>query len=42
MPEQADGDVAPEAARAARFGRLLHEQLTPTAIVAELAEEPGG
>ncbi len=30
-------DVVPEAARAVRFGRLLHEQLTPTAIASELA-----
>jgi hypothetical protein len=30
-------DAVPPNARAARFGRLLHEQLTPGAIVAELA-----
>ncbi len=30
-------EVVPEADRAARFGRLLHEQLTPTAIAGELA-----
>lgn len=30
-------DAVPPAARAARFGRLLHEQLTPGAIVDELA-----
>jgi hypothetical protein len=30
-------DVAPEVDRAARFGRLLHEQLTPSAVVEELA-----
>jgi hypothetical protein len=30
-------DAVPQADRAARFGRLLHEQLTPTAIAAELA-----
>jgi hypothetical protein len=30
-------DAVPPAARAARFGRLLHEQLTPGAIVEELA-----
>jgi hypothetical protein len=30
-------EVVPEAGRAARFGRLLHEQLTPTAIAGELA-----
>ncbi len=30
-------DAAPEADRVARFGRLLREQLTPTAIAAELA-----
>jgi hypothetical protein len=30
-------DAAPEPDRPARFGRLLHEQLTPTAIAAELA-----
>jgi hypothetical protein len=29
-------DVVPESDRAARFGRLLHEQLTPTAIAAEI------
>jgi hypothetical protein len=29
-------DVVPKAERPARFGRLLHEQLTPTAIAAEL------
>jgi hypothetical protein len=29
-------DVVPAAERPARFGRLLHEQLTPTAIAAEL------
>ena len=29
--------AVPEAKRAARFGRLLHEQLTPTAIAAESA-----
>jgi hypothetical protein len=32
-------EVAPEAARADRFARLLHEQLTPRAIVDELAGE---
>jgi hypothetical protein len=31
-------EVVPEADRAARFGRLLHEQLTPGAIVEELAD----
>jgi hypothetical protein len=31
-------NVAPEVDRAARFGRLLHEQLTPGAIVEELAD----
>jgi hypothetical protein len=31
-------DVAPEVDRAARFGRLLHEQLTPGAVVEELAK----
>ena len=31
-------DVVPEVDRAARFGRLLHEQLTPGAIVEELAD----
>ena len=30
-------EVVPEAERPARFGRLLHEQLTPAAIAAELA-----
>jgi hypothetical protein len=30
-------DAVPEAERVARFGRLLREQLTPTAIAAELA-----
>jgi hypothetical protein len=30
-------EVVPEAERAARFGRLLHEQLTPPAIAEELA-----
>lgn len=30
-------DAAPDDDRPARFGRLLHEQLTPTAIAAELA-----
>jgi hypothetical protein len=35
-------DVVPEAERAARFGRLLHEQLTPTAIAAELAAAGSG
>lgn len=30
-------EAAPEPHRPARFGRLLHEQLTPTAIAAELA-----
>lgn len=29
-------DAVPEADRPARFGRLLHEQLTPTAIAAEV------
>ena len=29
-------DAAPDGDRPARFGRLLHEQLTPTAIAAEL------
>jgi hypothetical protein len=33
-------EAVPEAGRAARFGRLLHEQLTPTAIAAELAAAP--
>ena len=33
-------DVVPEAERPARFGRLLHEQLTPTAIAAELGPRP--
>ena len=32
-------DAAPEAERAARFGRLLREQLTPATIAAELADE---
>ena len=31
-------EMAAEADRAGRFGRLLHEQLTPGAIVEELAE----
>jgi hypothetical protein len=31
-------ETVPEVDRAARFGRLLHEQLTPGAIVEELAE----
>ncbi len=35
-------EVVPEAQRAARFGRLLHEQLTPTAIAAELASAGEG
>jgi hypothetical protein len=30
-------NAVPEAERAARFGRLLHEQLTPSAIAAEIA-----
>jgi hypothetical protein len=30
-------DAVPPASRAARFGRLLHEQLTPSVIVEELA-----
>lgn len=30
-------DLVPREARAARFGRLLHEQLTPRSIAAELA-----
>ena len=30
-------EAVPEADRVARFGRLLREQLTPTAIAAELA-----
>ncbi len=30
-------EAVPDAGRAARFGRLLHEQLTPTGIAAELA-----
>jgi hypothetical protein len=34
-------DVVPESERAARFGRLLHEQLTPTAITREIAAAPG-
>ena len=34
-------EAVPEAARAARFGRLLREQLTPTAIAAELAAADG-
>ena len=29
-------EAVPDADRPARFGRLLHEQLTPTAIAAEL------
>ncbi len=33
-------DVVPETDRPARFGRLLHEQLTPTAIAAELGARP--
>ena len=33
-------DVVPEADRAARFARLLHEQLTPTVMPAELAAAP--
>ena len=33
-------EAAPEADRVARFGRLLHEQLTPTAIAAELVNAP--
>jgi hypothetical protein len=33
--------VVPEVERPARFGRLLHEQLTPMAIAAELAAAPG-
>lgn len=32
-------DRVPEPARPARFGRLLHEQLTPGAIVAEVAPD---
>lgn len=31
-------DAVPDAGRPAQFGRLLHEQLTPTAIAAEVAE----
>jgi hypothetical protein len=34
-------DVVPEAERAPRFGRLLHEQLTPTMIAGELAAARG-
>jgi hypothetical protein len=34
-------EAAPEPARAARFGRLLREQLTPPAIAAELAVPDG-
>jgi len=33
-------DAAPPAERASRFGRLLHEQLTPSAIAAELSAPP--
>jgi hypothetical protein len=33
-------EVVPAEERPARFGRLLHEQLTPTAIAAELAAVP--
>jgi hypothetical protein len=33
-------DAAPETDRTARFGRLLREQLTPTAIERELATTP--
>jgi hypothetical protein len=33
-------EVVPEKERPARFGRLLHEQLTPMAIAAELAGGP--
>jgi hypothetical protein len=33
-------DAVPPADRPARFGRLLHEQLTPTAIAAELSGAP--
>jgi hypothetical protein len=35
-------DAVPPASRAARFGRLLHEQLTPGAIVDELAPASQG
>lgn len=35
-------EAVPAAERTARFGRLLHEQLTPTAIAAELAAATGG
>ncbi|HEU4672383.1 MAG TPA: hypothetical protein VFS32_05735 [Candidatus Limnocylindrales bacterium] len=34
-------EAVPEADRAARFGRLLHEQLTPSAIAAEVAAQSG-
>ena len=30
-------EIVPTAERPARFGRLLHEQLTPAAVAAELA-----
>ena len=33
-------EVVPAEERPARFGRLLHEQLTPTAVAAELAAAP--
>jgi hypothetical protein len=33
-------DAVPEPERPARFGRLLHEQLTPSAIAAEIATRP--
>jgi hypothetical protein len=35
-------EAVPEIERVERFGRLLHEQLTPTAIAAELAVSPVG
>ncbi len=34
-------EAVPEGDRAARFGRLLREQLTPAAIVAEISSGPG-
>jgi hypothetical protein len=34
-------EAVPPADRPARFGRLLHEQLTPTAVAAELGEAAG-
>ncbi len=35
-------DAVPAAERTARFGRLLHEQVTPATILAETASRPTG